>query len=179
MFQVQAPVVIVPSTEARAALGVQLRSAALAAWLEIARRGKGIRMARISRSSIRSVTLAVCSRLPPRRVHRDRTWYRRPEAGCASHSCRPTTAGRGSGPGPPAGAPVMGARRGQRRCPRRTHICIDRRCVPPLAMRLRENPAASSILHAHPPRRPLVRRCFVVSTRREQKTAHPVACVRF
>jgi hypothetical protein len=83
---------------------------------------------------------------PPRRVHRDRAWYRRPEAGGASHSCRATTAGRGSGPCPPAGAPVMGACRGQRRCPRRTHMCIDRRCVPPLVMRLRENPAASSIL---------------------------------
>ena len=40
MFQVQAPVVIVPSAEARAALGVQLRPAALAAWREIARRGE-------------------------------------------------------------------------------------------------------------------------------------------
>ena len=64
MFQVQAPVVIVPSTEARAALGVQLRPAALAAWLEIARRGKGIEMAHFQIVHT-GVTLAVCSRLRP------------------------------------------------------------------------------------------------------------------
>ena len=62
MFQVQAPVVIAPSTEARAALGAQLRPAALAAWCEIARRGQGIEMAhfQIVHSG---VTLAVCSRV--------------------------------------------------------------------------------------------------------------------
>ena len=62
MFQVQAPVVIVPSTEARAALGEQLRPAALAAWREIARRGQGIEMAHLQ--IVHSgVTLAVCSRV--------------------------------------------------------------------------------------------------------------------
>ena len=46
MFQVQTPVVIVPSVEARAALGVQLQPAAVAAaWREIVRRGQGIEMA--------------------------------------------------------------------------------------------------------------------------------------
>ena len=62
VFQVQAPVVIVPSTEARAALGVQLRPAGLAAWRELARRGQGLEMAhfQIVHSG---VTLAVCSRL--------------------------------------------------------------------------------------------------------------------
>lgn len=62
MFQVQAPVVVVPTTEARAALGAQLRTAALEAWREIARRGEGIEMAhfQIVHSG---VTLAVCSRL--------------------------------------------------------------------------------------------------------------------
>ena len=70
MFQVQAPVVIVPSTEARAALGIQLRPAAMAAWLEIARcraaarRGKGIEMAHFQIVHT-GVTLAVCSRLRP------------------------------------------------------------------------------------------------------------------
>jgi hypothetical protein len=64
MFQVQAPVVIVPSTEARAARGVQLRPAALAAWLEIARRGKGLEMAHFQIVHT-GVTLAVCSRLRP------------------------------------------------------------------------------------------------------------------
>jgi hypothetical protein len=62
MFQVQAPVVIVPSTEALAALGIQLRPAALAAWKEIARRGKGIEMAHFQIVHA-GVTLAVCSRL--------------------------------------------------------------------------------------------------------------------
>ena len=62
MFQVQVPVVIVPSTEARTALGVQLRPAALAAWQEIARRGKGIEMAHFQIVHT-GVTLAVCSRL--------------------------------------------------------------------------------------------------------------------
>ena len=62
MFQVQAPVIVAPSTEARAALGAQLRPAAVAAWREIARRGQGIEMAhfQIVHSG---VTLAVCSRV--------------------------------------------------------------------------------------------------------------------
>jgi hypothetical protein len=62
MFQVQAPVVIVPTLEARAALGVQLRPAALSAWREIARRRQGLEMAhfQIVHSG---VTLAVCSRV--------------------------------------------------------------------------------------------------------------------
>ncbi|UDL93593.1 hypothetical protein LGH83_13550 [Lichenihabitans sp. PAMC28606] len=62
MFQVQAPVVIVPSAEARAALGVQLRPAALAAWREIARRGQGIEMAHFQIVHT-GVTLAVCSHI--------------------------------------------------------------------------------------------------------------------
>lgn len=62
MFQVQAPVVIVPSVEARNALGVQLRPAALAAWQEIARRGQGIEIAHLQ--IVHSgVTLAICSRV--------------------------------------------------------------------------------------------------------------------
>ncbi len=64
MFQVQAPVVIVPSTEARAALGPQIRPAALAAWRELARRGEGLEMAHFQIVHT-GVTLAVCSRLRP------------------------------------------------------------------------------------------------------------------
>lgn len=64
MFRVQAPVVIVPSVEARAALGVQLRPAAVAAWREIARRGQGIEMAHFQIVHT-GMTLAVCSRLRP------------------------------------------------------------------------------------------------------------------
>ena len=62
MFQVLAPVVIAPSTEARAALGVQLRPAALAAWREIARRGQGLEMAHFQIVHT-GVTLAVSTRL--------------------------------------------------------------------------------------------------------------------
>jgi len=64
MFQVQAPVIIKPSNEAQAALGVQVRPAALAAWREIARRGQGIEMAHFQVVHT-GVTLAVCSRLRP------------------------------------------------------------------------------------------------------------------
>ena len=62
MFQVQTSIVIVPSNDARAALGVQVRPAAMAAWREIARRGQGIEMAyfQIVHSG---VTLAVSSRI--------------------------------------------------------------------------------------------------------------------
>ena len=62
MFQVKAPVVVVPSAEARIALGVQLRPAALAAWQEIARRGQGIEMAHFQ-ITYSGLTLAVSSRL--------------------------------------------------------------------------------------------------------------------
>jgi hypothetical protein len=62
MFQVQTPVVIVPSTEAREALGVQVRPAAMAAWCEIARRGQGIEMAYFQ-IVYAGVTLAVSSRI--------------------------------------------------------------------------------------------------------------------
>ena len=62
MFQVQAPVVIAPSAEARAALGAQLRPAALAAWREIARRGQGLELAHFQVVH-GGVTLAVSSRL--------------------------------------------------------------------------------------------------------------------
>ena len=62
MFQVKAPVVVVPSSEASAALGVQLRAAALAAWCEIARRGQGIEFAHLQIVHA-GVTLAVSSRV--------------------------------------------------------------------------------------------------------------------
>ena len=62
MFRVQAPVVVVPTTEARAALGAGLRPAGLAAWRELARRGQGLEMAHFQINHD-GVTLAVCSRL--------------------------------------------------------------------------------------------------------------------
>ena len=62
MFRVVAPVVIVPTAEAIAALGVQVRPAGLAAWREIARRAQGLEMAHFQIVHC-GVTLAVSSRL--------------------------------------------------------------------------------------------------------------------
>ena len=62
MFRVQTPVIVVATTEARAALGVRLRAAGLAAWREIARRGQGLEMAYFQINHD-GVTLAVSSRL--------------------------------------------------------------------------------------------------------------------
>jgi hypothetical protein len=62
MFQVKAPVVIVASAEARAMLGASIRTAALAAWHEIARRGRGLEMAHFQIAH-GGVTLAVSSKL--------------------------------------------------------------------------------------------------------------------
>ena len=42
MFRIQAPILIVPTAEARVALGIHLRSAALAAHREIALAAKGL-----------------------------------------------------------------------------------------------------------------------------------------
>lgn len=64
MFQVQAPVVIAPSAEAPAVLGVQLRPAALAAWRELARRGQGLEMAHFQIVHT-GVTLAISTRVRP------------------------------------------------------------------------------------------------------------------
>jgi len=63
MFQVLAPIVILPSAEARAALRDHLRPAASAAWREIARRGTGIELAHFQ-IEYAGLTLALCSRLP-------------------------------------------------------------------------------------------------------------------
>jgi len=62
MFQVRTSVIIVPTTEVRHILGVQVRAAALAAWREIARRGEGLEMAHLQ-ITFEGVTLAICSRL--------------------------------------------------------------------------------------------------------------------
>jgi hypothetical protein len=62
MFQVRTSVIIVPTTEVRQILGVQVRNAALAAWREIARRGEGLEMAHFQ-ITFEGVTLAISSRL--------------------------------------------------------------------------------------------------------------------
>ena len=62
MFRVQAPVVIVPTVEARRAVGEGLRSAAIAAYREIAHGGKGLEMAHLQ-FEFQNLTLAACSRI--------------------------------------------------------------------------------------------------------------------
>ncbi len=62
MFRVQAPVVVIFSTEARAGLGAQLRAAGLAAWRGLAGLGQGLEMAHFQ-IVFADVTLAVSSRL--------------------------------------------------------------------------------------------------------------------
>ena len=62
MFRVQAPVVVIFSTEARVALGAQLRAAGLAAWCALAGLGQGLEMAHFQ-IVVADVTLAVSSRL--------------------------------------------------------------------------------------------------------------------
>jgi hypothetical protein len=62
VFRVQAPVLIVPTPEAREALGIQLRPAALAAHREIALAAKGLEIGYLQ-FVFGKLTLAVCSRV--------------------------------------------------------------------------------------------------------------------
>ena len=62
MFRIQAPILIVPTAEAREALGIHLRPAALAAHREIAMAAKGLEIAYLQFTFGR-LTLAVCSRV--------------------------------------------------------------------------------------------------------------------
>ena len=62
MFRVQAPVIVIFSTEARAALGPHQRAAGLAAWRALAGLGRGLEMAHFQ-IVVAGTTLAVSSRL--------------------------------------------------------------------------------------------------------------------
>jgi hypothetical protein len=62
MFRIQAPILIVPTTEARQALGRRLRWAGLAAYREIAVAAKGLEIAHLQFAFF-DLTLAVCSRI--------------------------------------------------------------------------------------------------------------------
>jgi hypothetical protein len=62
MFRIQAPIVIVPTVEARKALGHRLRWAGLAAYREVAVAAKGLEIAHLQFTFF-EVTLAVCSRV--------------------------------------------------------------------------------------------------------------------
>jgi hypothetical protein len=62
MFRVQAPILVVPTVEAKIALGVNLQSAGLAAYREIAMAAKGLEIAYLQ-FVFHRLTLAVCSRV--------------------------------------------------------------------------------------------------------------------
>ncbi len=62
MFKIEAPVLIIPTAEARQALGERLRQAGAAAYREIALAAKGLEIAHLQ-FAFRKLTLAVCSRV--------------------------------------------------------------------------------------------------------------------
>jgi hypothetical protein len=62
MFRVQAPILVVPTAEAKVALGANLQAAGLAAYREIAIAAKGLEIAYLQFTFGR-LTLAVCSRI--------------------------------------------------------------------------------------------------------------------
>lgn len=62
MFRIQAPILVVPTVEAKAALGRRLRWAGLAAYREIAVAAKGLEIAHLQFAFF-DLTLAVCSRV--------------------------------------------------------------------------------------------------------------------
>jgi hypothetical protein len=62
MFQIQAPILVVPTADAKRAVGVYLHAAGLAAYREIALAAKGLEIAHLQ-FVFRGLTLAVCSRV--------------------------------------------------------------------------------------------------------------------
>lgn len=62
MFAIEAPIIIVPTAEAEAALGARLRPAGAAAYREIALAARGLEIAHLQ-FAFGKLTLAVCSRV--------------------------------------------------------------------------------------------------------------------
>jgi len=100
MFQIQAPILVVPVAEAKLALGVHLRAAALAAYREITFAAKGLEIAHLQ-FVFRGLTLAVCSRVRrdgiveiERPTFAEELLYRRADA--AGRGCRPGEGRRGA-----------------------------------------------------------------------------------
>jgi hypothetical protein len=62
MFRIQAPILIIPTAEAREVVGAHLRPAALAAYSEIALAAKGLEIVHLQ-FVYGELTLAVCSRV--------------------------------------------------------------------------------------------------------------------
>jgi hypothetical protein len=62
MFQIQAPILVVPTADTKLAVGIHLQAAGLAAYREIALAAKGLEIAHLQ-FAFRGLTLAVCSRV--------------------------------------------------------------------------------------------------------------------
>jgi hypothetical protein len=62
MFRIQAPILVIPTAEARQVLGRRLRWAGLAAYREIAVAAEGLEIAHLQFAFF-DLTLAVCSRV--------------------------------------------------------------------------------------------------------------------
>ncbi len=62
MFRVQAPLIVVPTAEVRAAVGRHLRAASIDAYRAIAQNGQGLEIAHLQ-FRFRDRLLAVCSRI--------------------------------------------------------------------------------------------------------------------
>jgi len=62
MFRIQAPILVIPTAEAKVALGVDLQAAGHVAYREIAVAAKGLEIAYLQ-FAFRKLTLAVCSRI--------------------------------------------------------------------------------------------------------------------
>jgi hypothetical protein len=62
MFRVQAPVIVIPTAEVRAAVGKHLRAASIDAYRAIAKNGEGLEIAHLQ-FLFRDRVLAVCSRM--------------------------------------------------------------------------------------------------------------------
>jgi hypothetical protein len=62
LYRIYTPVVLLPTAEARKAIGVELRQAGHAAWREIAMAARGLEIAH-HQFAFRELTLALCSRI--------------------------------------------------------------------------------------------------------------------
>src|SRR5208337_5477031 len=62
MFRIQAPILVIPTTEAKIAVGADLQAAGLAAYREIAMAAKGLEIAYLQ-FVFHRLSLAVCSRI--------------------------------------------------------------------------------------------------------------------
>ena len=93
MFQIQAPILIVPTADAKLAVGVHLHAAGLAAYREIALAAKGLEIAHLQFVFRRVDSCRVLAR-PARWHRRNRDRARRPAFAEKRLHRRPDAAGR-------------------------------------------------------------------------------------